>query len=145
MCGGGRDENRNFGIIVIHIVDDSDNDNLFWHLGFDLDTDQVPVLVFNSTIVLCLIQFSTIGLSSLELFPRFFISYRYHCLDHGPLWSYILNYYRSLQEYRTVKKRCVSVGVYYLHPSTKFIDIFIVKNSWKLKKNREIDGKSWFF
>ena len=30
-----------------------------------------------------------------------------------------------LQEYRTVQKRYVSLDVYYLHPGTKFINIFI--------------------
>ena len=52
-------------------------------------------------------------LTALQSYSPGFL-YRYHCLDHGPLWSYILNYYRVLQEYRTVQKRCVSVGLYYI-------------------------------
>ena len=56
------------------------------------------------------------------LFPRFFISVPLS----GPrttviVHTQLLSDPTVLQEYRTVQKRCVSLGVYYLHPSPKLL------------------------
>ena len=78
-----------------------------------------------------------------HIFPRLFLFDPPLTVDHCDCTHSIsTGLHKDIEMYN---KRYKSLDMCYSHPSIKFIDVFIGKNSYKLKENRLKSWNFWFF